>query len=146
MEEERGVHRLADDVVPPVRERDVTDAAAGLGLGEPLLQLPDGPDELDGVIVVLFQAGADGQDIAVKNDITGVEADLLGQELVRQLANGDLVVLLDRLTLWHAGDGPLRDERHDDHGRTVALDEPGPFEELLFTPSFRLMELTIDFP
>ena len=91
--------------------------------GKPLLQLADGLDELDGVVVVLLDAGADGEDVRVEDDVAGREADLLGQQPVGPLADGDLVVLGDGLAFLVEG-------HHDDRG-AVALDQPGLFEELL---------------
>ena len=68
--EERGVHRLADRVVAAVRERDVADAAARSShSGKTLLELADGLDELDRVVVVLLDPGADGQDVGVEDDV-----------------------------------------------------------------------------
>ena len=61
-------------------------------VGKQPLQLADGLDELDGVVVVLLDAGADGQDVDVEDDVLGREADLLGQQLVGPLADGDLAV------------------------------------------------------
>ena len=63
-----------------------------LAVGEDLLQLADRLDELDGVVVVLLDAGADGQDVDVEDDVLGRKADLLGQQLVGPLADRDLVV------------------------------------------------------
>ena len=113
--EERGVHRLADRVVAAVRERDVAHAAGGLALGEDSLQLADGLDELDRVVVVLLDAGADGQDVGVEDDVRGREADLLGQQLVGALADRDLVVGGDGLALLRRR--PSRRRRRRSGGR-----------------------------
>ena len=90
--QERGVHRLADHVVAAVRERHVAHAAGGLAVGQDPLQLAHRLDELDRVVVVLLDAGADGQDVDVEDDVLGREAGLLGEQLVGALADRDLVV------------------------------------------------------
>ena len=124
--EERGVHRLADRVVAAVRERHVAHAAGGLAVGQDPLELAHRLDELDRVVVVLLDAGADRQDVDVEDDVFGREAGLLGEQLVGALADGDLVVLGDGL--------PLFVERHHDHRGAVAADQPGLAEELFLAP------------
>ena len=44
--------------------------------------LPRRLDEGDAVAVVLLDAGGDGEDVRVEDDVLGREADLLGQQLV----------------------------------------------------------------
>ena len=51
---------------------------------EQLFQLAHGLEELDGVVVVLLDAGADGEDVGVEDDVSAVEAGLLGQQLDRR--------------------------------------------------------------
>ena len=80
--QERGVHRLADRVVAAVRERHVAHAAGGLAVGQEPLELAHGLDELDRVVVVLLDAGADRQDVDVEDDVLGRKAGLLGEQLV----------------------------------------------------------------
>ena len=93
-----------------------------LTVGQTPLEFADRLDELDGVVVVLLDAGADGQDVHVEDDVFAGEADLLGEELVGPLADGDLAVLRDGLALLVEG-------HHDDRG-AVAADQPGLVEEL----------------
>ena len=40
-------------------------------------------DEFDGVVGVLLDPGADGEDVGVEDDVFGREADLLGQQVDR---------------------------------------------------------------
>ena len=70
-----------------------------LQYGKHPLELAYGLDELDRVVVVLLDAGADGQDVDVEDDVLGREADLLGEELVGSLADRDLVLPGDGLAL-----------------------------------------------
>ena len=55
-----------------------------------LLELARRPEEVDGVVVVLRQAGADGEDVGVEHDVLRVEADPLDENLVRPLTHVDL--------------------------------------------------------
>ena len=74
--------------------------------------LPRRLDEVDAVAVVLLDAGRDGEDVRVEDDVLGREADLLGQELVG--ARADLDLALERVGL------ALLVEGHDDDGGAVA--------------------------
>ena len=81
-------------------------------------------DEVDGVVVVLLEAGGDGEDVRIEDDVGRIEAGLLGQQLVGALADRDLA--LDRVGL--AG----LVERHDDDGGAVVLDHARLVEEVRF--------------
>ena len=72
----------------------------------------------DGVAGVLFDAGADGEDVRIEDDLVGREADLLGQEPV--CAPADLDLAFDRVGL------ALLVEGHDDDGGAVAAGESAP--------------------
>ena len=80
--QEDRVDRLADPVVAAERERHVRHAAGRARAGQLGLEPPHGLDERDGVGVVLLDAGRDGEDVGVEDDVLGREADLLGQQLV----------------------------------------------------------------
>ena len=92
VEQERRVHRLADDVVAAERERQVADAAADLHAGAGRLDEARRLDEVDRVVVVLLEAGRDRQDVRVEDDVGRIEAGLLGQQLVGALADLDLAL------------------------------------------------------
>ena len=111
--EKDGVDRLAHRVVAPKRERDVRDAARGLGVGEGLVYLAHRLDKVHAVVVVLVYAGGYGEDVRVEDDVLGREADLLREDLVRPSADLDLPVLRVRLTLLVKG--------HHDNGGPVPL-------------------------
>ena len=73
--------------------------------------LAGGLDEVDAVIVVLLDAGGDGEDVRVENDILRREAGLLGQQVIGAGADLDLA---------RFGVGlPLLVEGHDDDGRAI---------------------------
>lgn len=41
-----------------------------------------GADEVDGVVVVFLHAGADGEDVGVKDDVVGIKPNLVDQQIV----------------------------------------------------------------
>ena len=53
-------------------------------------------DEVDAVIVVLLDAGGDGEDVRVEDDVLGRKAGLLGQQLVGARADLDLALVACR--------------------------------------------------
>ena len=71
------VHRLADGVVAAQRERHVADAPRDFHQGIALLDDPRGLEEVDGVGIVLFDAGRDGENVRVVNDVAWEESRLL---------------------------------------------------------------------
>ena len=88
--QESGVEGAADWLVPTEAEGDIGDAAADLAAGAQPLDLRGRLDEIHGIIVVLRQAGANGEDVGVENDVLRLEANLLHQYLVRSPADADL--------------------------------------------------------
>ena len=72
-------------------------------------------DEIDAVVVVLLDAGGDGEDVRIEDDVLGREADLFGQNVVGALA--DLGLALERVGL------ALLVEGHDDDRGAVAAHE-----------------------
>ena len=114
--------RLAHAVVAAERERHVRHAAGGSRSGELHLQTLDGLDERDGVGVVFLHPRGDREDVCVEDDVLRLEADDLGQQVVRPPQDGDPA--LDRLGL-----APLV-EGHDDDRRSVTPAEASLAQEL----------------
>jgi hypothetical protein len=75
------VHRPAHRLVAAEAERQVRQAAADMHMRAAGLDLTRGLDEVDAVIVVLLDAGGDGEDVGIEDDVFGREADA-GQQLV----------------------------------------------------------------
>ena len=99
------------------------DAARDVDVRQGLLDPPRRLDEVDAVVAVLLDAGRDGEDVGIEDDVLGREADLLGQQLVGPGADLDLARLGVGLALLV--------ERHDDDGGAIAAHQPGGLEELL---------------
>ncbi len=85
--EEDGVDGLAHRVVAAEAEGDVADAAADLRARQVGLDPARGLDEVDGIVVVLLDAGGDGEDVGVEDDVLGREADLIDQDAVGACAD-----------------------------------------------------------
>ena len=100
-------------------EGDVGHAAADLGAGALPLDLARGTDEVDGVVVVLRQAGAHGEDVGVENDVLRVEAHLLHQDAVGALADAHL-----QKTRTRCGEGQRCDKYAADDGCAAAVQQP----------------------
>ena len=121
--EEGRVDRLADDVVAAEREREVRDAAGDLDPRAALLDQRNRVDERLREVVVLLHAGRDREDVRVEDDVLGLVARLVEEEVVGPAA--DLHLPLDGVGL------PLLVEGHDDDGGAEALYFARPGEELL---------------
>ena len=102
------------------------------------LELARGLDEVDRVVVVLLDAGGDGEDVRVEDDVLGREADLLGQQPVG--ARADLDLALDGVGLAVLVEG------HHHHGRAVAAHQRAPGRRNSASPSFIEIELTMPLP
>ncbi len=80
-------------------------------------------DEVDAVIVVFLDAGGDGEDVRVEDDVFGRKARLFGQQLVGAGADFHLARLRIRL--------PLFVEGHHDDGSAIGAHQLGMMQECL---------------
>ena len=113
--QEHGVDGFARRVVAAEREAHVRHAARHLGVRQVLLDPARGLDEVHAVVVVLLDAGGDGEDVRVEDDVFRREADVLGEQLVGTGAD---------FSLAREGVGlALLVEGHDDDRGAVALAE-----------------------
>ncbi len=92
VKQKRRVDGFADDVIAAERKRQVADPAADLHAWARRLDDARGLDEVDGVVVVLFEPGGDGEDVGIEDDVGRIEAGLFGQNLVRALTDRDLAL------------------------------------------------------
>jgi hypothetical protein len=121
--QEHGVDGLAHRLVATEAERHVRDAARHLGARQVLLDPARGVDEVHGVVVVLFDAGGNGKDVRVEDDVFGREAHLVHEDAVGALADLGLALIGVGLTLFVKG--------HHHGGRAIALDQLGLVQEVL---------------
>src|SRR6185503_19589061 len=121
--QEHRVHGLAHRLVATEGEGEVRDTARDLDVGAALLDLARRLDEIDAVVVVLLDAGGDGEDVGIEDDVLGREVDLFREDLVGAFADIDLALQGVGLALLV--------ERHDDDGGAVAADFPGVLDERL---------------
>jgi len=87
--EEHRVHRLAHRIVAAERERHVAHAAAHQRVRQLRLDAPRRLDEGETITVVLLDAGGNGEDVGIENDVLGCEAHPLGEDAVSPLTDGD---------------------------------------------------------
>ena len=119
--EEHRMHRLAHPLIAAKGEGEVRHAARHMHVRQLGLDAARGIDIGAGVVVMLLDAGGDGEDVRIEDDVLGREADLLGQEIVGALA--DLEFALGRFRL------ALLVEGHDHDGGAVAADFARMLEE-----------------
>ena len=122
--QKRGVHRFAHHVLAAERKRNVADAAAHFRIRKLGLDLPRGFDEIDGVIVVLFDARRHGQNIRIKNNFFRSNAGLFRENPIGSGAHFHLARQRIRLALLI--------ERHHHHRRAVPPDQARALPEGLF--------------
>ncbi len=122
--EERGVDGLTHGVVAAEGEGDVGQAAGGEGVGQIALDPTHGLDEVQAVAVVVLDAGGDGEDVGVEDDVLGGKAAPVGEDAVGAGADLDPALKGVRLALLVEG--------HDDDGGAIASAQPGRFDELFF--------------
>src|SRR5690606_9286527 len=84
-----GMHGFPHGIVAAEGEGDVGNAAADMAMGQVSLYPAGRFDEIDRVIVVLFQARGNGEDVGIENDVFGGEPDLVHQDAVAALADLD---------------------------------------------------------
>jgi hypothetical protein len=84
------VDGLAHRVVAAEAEAHVGHAARHLGARQVLLDPARGLDEVHRVVVVLFNAGGDGEDVGVEDDVFRRETHFVHQDAVGALADLDL--------------------------------------------------------
>ena len=114
--EEHRVDGFAYRIVAAERERHVRDAAGDHRMRQLALDIFAGTDKVHRVVVMLVDAGGDGKDIRVKDNIFRRKADLFGQDFVGAAADLDFARARIRLPLFIKG--------HHHHRRAVAAHQP----------------------
>ena len=121
--QEHGVNRLAHRVVPAEAEGHIRHAARHLGARQVLLDPAGGVDEVHRVVVVLLDAGGNGKNIGVEDDVLGRKVHLVHQHPVGPLADLDLAGVGIGLAFFI--------KRHHHCRRTIAAQEFGLTLELV---------------
>ena len=115
--QEHGVDGFAHRVVAAKAEGHVGNAATHLGTGQVLLDPARGVDEVHRVVVVFFDAGGNGKNVRVKDDVFRRKVDFVHQHAVSALANFNLARVSVGLAFFV--------ERHHHRCRAIALDQLG---------------------
>ena len=92
MVQEGTVKGTPDWLVPSEGEGNVGNTPTDLAARALLLDLCSGVDEVHSVVVVLCHASADCEDVGVEDDVLGVKAHLLHQDLEGPCADAHLVL------------------------------------------------------
>jgi hypothetical protein len=119
--QEDRVDRLAHGVVAAERERHIRHATGHMGIGETALDLARGLDEIHRIVVVFIDAGGDGKDVRVEDDVFRREVQPCGEQLVGARADFHLAFAGIGLALFVEG--------HHHHGGAVLLHLAGVFQE-----------------
>ncbi len=119
--QEHGVNRFAHRIVAAKAEGHIGHAARDLGARQVLLDPACGVDEIDRVVVVLFNARGNGKDVRVKDDVFGREVELIDQHAVGALADLNLALIGVGLAFFVKG--------HDHGRRAITLEQLGLFLE-----------------
>mmetsp|Transcript_656 Transcript_656/g.1781 ORF Transcript_656/g.1781 Transcript_656/m.1781 type:complete len:563 (+) Transcript_656:3249-4937(+) len=86
------VERASHGLVATEAKRNVGDAATDLAARALTLDLTRRTDEVNTIVVVLSQPGANRQHVGIKHNVLRVEANLLHQDAVGALAHANLVL------------------------------------------------------
>ena len=135
--EKRAVHRLAHGIVAAKTKRHVRHAAADFRVRQIFFDPARGFDEIHGVVIVLLDARADGEDVRIENNVLRRKADFVHQNLIGAFADADLVRERRGLALFV--------KRHDDHGCAVFQNFRACSRNFA-SPSFIEMEFTMPLP
>ena len=109
--QEHAVDGFAYGVVAPERERDVGHATGDVAVRKTPLELARRLDEGHGVTIVFLDAGGDGEDVGVEDDVLGRQARFIDQQRMGSAADGDLALEGVGLALFVEG--------HHHHRRAV---------------------------
>jgi len=115
------MHRAPNRLVPPERERDITQSARNLDMRQLLTNETRRFDEVDGIVVTLFDTCRNGENIGVENDIFWREPNLIDQNVISSGANFNFARLRISLALFI--------KRHNDYRRSISAHQTGLLNE-----------------
>ena len=122
---EHGMNRFTDSVIAAEGKAHVGNAAGNHGVGQGTLDVRHGFDEVHSVVVVLFNAGGDGKDIGVEDNVFRREIHFFSEQLVGSGTDFHFALTGFRLAFLIKG--------HDDHCRTVTTQQSRLVQEGFFT-------------
>ena len=106
------MHGLAHPLIAAEGEGEVRHAAGHMHIRQLGLDAARRIDIGARIVVMLLDAGGDGKDVRIEDDVLGREADLLGQEIVGAFADVEFALADLGLALFVEG--------HHHHGGAVA--------------------------
>ncbi len=118
------VNRFAHRIIAPEGERHVGYTTAHTGVGQVFPDPAGGLNEIHRVVVVLVNAGGNGKNIRVKNNVLGREAHFVDQNAIGTFADFFLARRGIGLTIFI--------KRHYDHRCTILATKSGALNELFF--------------
>ena len=118
------MNRFPRRVIATEAETHIRHAAAHFSIRQMLGDPARGVDEIDCVVVVLFNPGGDGKNIWIEDDVFGRELQGFGEQMVGALADFNFAFIGVGL--------PGFIERHHDDGGTVAQAKFGLAQEFGF--------------
>ena len=122
--QEHGMHRLAHRLIAAEAEAEVRHPARDMHMRQALRDPTGRADEIKAVIVVFLDPGRHGEDVGVKDDILGREADAVHQQVIGAGADFHLAVFGIGL--------PGFVEGHDHDRRAIAAAQRRLMQERLF--------------
>jgi hypothetical protein len=123
MIQEDRMHRPPNGLVAAKREGEVREPARIMGVRAQNAQFLKCLDEIDAVIIMLFNSRRDRKNIGIENDVLRRKADA-GEQVVSALADFDLALFGIGL--------PGLVERHHDDCRTISHTQPRVMQECFF--------------
>ena len=109
-----GVNGFTHRVVAAKAKRHIGHTARYFGTWQILFDPTRGFNEIDGVVVVLFNAGSNGKNVGIENDVFGRKVHLVHQHAVGAFANFNFALVGIGLAFFI--------KRHDHRGSAIAFD------------------------
>ena len=119
-----GMNGFARRIIATERETHIGDTTADFGMRQVLAYPARSLDKVNRIIVVLFDASSDGEDIRIKDDVLRREINLVDQQPIGAFADFPLACKRIRLALLVKG--------HHDHSGAVTTTKRGLTQEFGF--------------
>ena len=120
-----GVNGFANKIIAAKGKGHIAQTTRGTDARQVCMHPFDSLNKIDCVVVVLFNAGSNGEYVRIENDVSWVDICLLGEDIVAALTDIDLTLIGIGLALLVEG--------HNDHGRAKGTAFVGETDEGFFT-------------